>query len=1618
MSYEYTFVDPLFENEIKNKVIPSVFPSLNIPDVELLSKYIIRLINVMSICFGMYQTDDIYADRADDYDYVDTTRGKEIYIDQLRQNNYQDIKWLLCHLLPFINEANDPTKIVSLSELYTKKKQNIDINISEPKYLYSNIQYNRFKRESDSYTERPYNVNDLNHNFYLLLNTIKLMSNKMHVNWLDILPYTLKNYKNTNLFVRTKEALTKKTGLLKDWDPFIDANLSLGENEACQNIAGINYGLHISDIYNTLSIDLFNGIKDIKWLLYDVQMGNKLYPTIVVMGYLFKLNFCLANISWSNMTKNDRDEFNDIWTSLIDAAKIGVNIAFGTIINLSNISIKKMLRGIILSFDKRSVLKKNAQNDGYIPINITKSEDKIITISFSDVLISLESLDTKYIYEFLIESLQKFKTTWYGTKILSEDKKNIALPFKHYYMNKNIPLTYKNIYNFSKSLTHFVDKEKKYSSYPEHWTSLNDNETKEILKRLNKGYTDHMEWFNISRNIRFLNLTTLCGDCDVSVVNGIIYESITTKLPNIIFESLITKGVLTRFIPAKQKTNQKYLPRDDIYKVQHDVLNTSPNNPYWTSAYHYLTGLPYKSMDKFQTIDDPENNHFKFGSKKGQTWYTAYSYDWIAQIGFCHHFLNNRVIFITGSTGVGKSTEIPKIFLYYTRALDYNPCPKIVCTQPRKAPTENNADFVSKTLGVPISEFNGKRGQKTNNYYIQMKHRDSDHTQNVKHGMLKYVTDGSLILEINDPILKVTKATLSKKKEEEKKMYKSDNIYDIIMIDEAHEHKLNMDLLLTLLKYSATYNNSIRLVILSATMDDDEAKYRRFYRDINDNRKYPLDKWIQKHSIDRINVDRRFHISPPGMGTRYKVEDIYEPKKTEIEMILEIIKKSDSGDILLFEPGVGEITKLITELNPLLPPDVIALPYHGQLSKDSREFIEKIADRLHLLRISKDQNFATTQDLTVGKSRYKRAIIVATNAAEASITIASLKFVVETGNQKVELYDYKRRGEKLIKTDISESSRIQRRGRVGRKSSGKVYYLYEIGKMENNVIAYEIATKDLYMDIFKKLKKSENENLVLDIDPNAKSTKLEYKTLNKIFGRNGLDEMIGSQYFTGSTYYDYWGNDEFYDYDNYKKLEPYYDTGLSFRTLTDNTGTFYAIHPDELMLKRNIGGDIVGTTDGDGIKFIKLKKYSGMIFSRKMKSFWQVLLDYLYISFSANKLDIVKTELGEQLIRLFEDFKMDSHNLFRSLIFGIANGCGEDMIRLNSICKIIKFDPTKLLAGKDTMVDKSILMGTMLKSTSKKDSDVRIILDILNSFHLFLETIGVSEKLNSSVYITKLGELTDYGYTREDYYNLLGPEDVNSQSLKKKLIDTTKNKFVIVLMEILNDHFEYSLIKNKSKILEWCKNRMIDSDIIIKYIKEYVNMRAFLTRKLTSNTLQFLKYIQKTFSLSSREDRHIDPLDLSLLFGFPFNVCRRMPESSYYLSVYSPNFDNFYQISSYSQFKYKMASCVSTENLQEYLLYLTINIETDSILCLHKVGPELITVLGHIYNAKHFTKHNSDPEGMQQIIKSKMKKYDETKILSAIGPDLANAIVNYTKTLELMNRECKIYFDDNTLQFV
>jgi len=71
-----------------------------------------------------------------------------------------------------------------------------------------------------------------------------------------------------------------------------------------------------------------------------------------------------------------------------------------------------------------------------------------------------------------------------------------------------------------------------------------------------------------------------------------------------------------------------------------------------------------------------------------------------------------------------------------------------------------------------------------------------------------------------------------------------------------------------------------------------------------------------------------------------------------------------------------------------------------------------------------------------------RKVVIATNIAEASLTIDGIYYVVDPGFAKQKVYNPKIGMDSLVVAPISRASAKQRRGRAGRTGPGKCFRLY------------------------------------------------------------------------------------------------------------------------------------------------------------------------------------------------------------------------------------------------------------------------------------------------------------------------------------------------------------------------------------------------------------------------------------------------------------------------------------------------------------------------------------------------------------------------------------------------
>jgi ATP-dependent helicase HrpA len=218
----------------------------------------------------------------------------------------------------------------------------------------------------------------------------------------------------------------------------------------------------------------------------------------------------------------------------------------------------------------------------------------------------------------------------------------------------------------------------------------------------------------------------------------------------------------------------------------------------------------------------------------------------------------NPVVIVSGETGSGKTTQLPKICLDAGRGVRG----LIGHTQPRRIAARAVAERIAAELHTTVGEAVG------------FKVRFTDHTR--PDAYVKLMTDGILLAETQGD------RTLAQ--------------YDTIIVDEAHERSLNIDFLLGYLKGLVARRDDLRVVITSATLD--AARFAAHFA----RRGVPAPVIEVSGRMYPVEIRHR----AAGADADDEADD-ETPLEEAIVDAAEALWREGPGDILAFLPGEREI---------------------------------------------------------------------------------------------------------------------------------------------------------------------------------------------------------------------------------------------------------------------------------------------------------------------------------------------------------------------------------------------------------------------------------------------------------------------------------------------------------------------------------------------------------------------------------------------------------------------------------------------------------------------------------------------------------------------------------------
>ena len=403
----------------------------------------------------------------------------------------------------------------------------------------------------------------------------------------------------------------------------------------------------------------------------------------------------------------------------------------------------------------------------------------------------------------------------------------------------------------------------------------------------------------------------------------------------------------------------------------------------------------------------------------------------------------HQVVIISGETGSGKTTQIPKICLQLGRGV----AGMIGHTQPRRIAARSVAERIAAELDQKV----GKEPGEVVGYQVRFTDEVGPTT------LIKLMTDGILLAEIqSDPMLRR---------------------YDTLIIDEAHERSLNIDFILGYLARLLPLRPDLKVIITSATIDSD--RFARHFGRWNgpigqgtlieaapvievSGRTFPVEIRYRPLAADTPTSYSSSSTSPATEPTESNLVTASAIEEESTGHGVEQLVLEDPDDPLALEGyGAGQdidvetaICHAVDELCAEGPGDILVfLPGERDIRDTEQALRDHLGNRAPR-DISHSKNpadieilplfarLSSAQQHRIFEEHSHRRVVLATNVAETSLTVPGIRYVIDPGLARISRYSNKTKVQRLPIEEISKASANQRSGRCGRVADGIAIRLY------------------------------------------------------------------------------------------------------------------------------------------------------------------------------------------------------------------------------------------------------------------------------------------------------------------------------------------------------------------------------------------------------------------------------------------------------------------------------------------------------------------------------------------------------------------------------------------------
>ncbi|BCT22704.1 RNA-helicase DExH-NPH-II [Carp edema virus] len=434
------------------------------------------------------------------------------------------------------------------------------------------------------------------------------------------------------------------------------------------------------------------------------------------------------------------------------------------------------------------------------------------------------------------------------------------------------------------------------------------------------------------------------------------------------------------------------------------------------------------------------------------------------QIKLFDSWYNKKTIILTGGTGVGKTSQIPKLLLWFNFL--FGGC----SINPSFWSPDQVKEKKPVVLSLPRIELIKQNG---NNMLNSLGFKKFDYSP-IKLGYHKVHLE-EVFTNNNFPIWGLLLNT-------HRRTIKNLEKFSTIIIDEIHEHDAISDIIISISKYLKPKFDCI--VAMSATIDSDKDRLEKFlnpyFLHIAGKSLFPVKEYTLENEFD-------FYSSP------------YEYSQKEQSNIVKALQ--------MYPPAAGKSGILF------FPRIAMINTYYNYLTSKFKNL------KFHIIHSKQTNIFQKLSEIY--NDKVNSNIILTTPYLESSITIPNATVVYDTGRYwRTQFYG----GSESF---ISKSMYMQRKGRVGRTMSGTYISLYntfeEFNKIDSEFLypyilylsKYDLLGQELFINPTDKTRLEKTHKYLSNIVKLNDNTIDLYDTYNcnlieylKIYSENTMTEEL------------------------------------------------------------------------------------------------------------------------------------------------------------------------------------------------------------------------------------------------------------------------------------------------------------------------------------------------------------------------------------------------------------------------------------------------------------------------------------------------------------------------------